>query len=100
MRRHPRRGPGRRSARRRASGLRRMRVQPARPGTTGSIMMERPRERARLRGLAVREGIDMDNVTTATAEVSIDGDGPYPCEDEIKQKDEWVITQPEHKPTA
>src|SRR5690606_1536822 len=86
VRRHPRRGPGRRSAHRRSRGLRRMRVQPARPGATGGIMKERPRERARLRGLADREGIDMGNVTTATAEVTINGDGPYPCEVEITQQ--------------
>src|SRR5690606_719400 len=100
MRRHPRRGPGRRSARRRARGLRRMRVQPARPGTTGSIMKERPRARARLRGLADREGVDMDNVTTATAEGTIDGGGPCPRAVETTQQVEMVTSVSATQPDA
>ena len=63
-------------------------------------MKERPRERARLRGLADREGIDMDNIMTATAEVTIDGDGPYPCEVEITQQVEMVISMSATKPDA
>lgn len=42
----------------------------------------------------------MDNVMTATAEVIIDGDGPYPCEVKITQQVETVISMSATKPDA